>query len=91
MKGGTRDPAIVRCRCKVGFDMHNWNAFHPVLNRCHLMHFNDNKYRFQSKRQHHHHDHGNIAEPGPLSFLLSELQQVSNYTEYALSYVHEKN
>jgi hypothetical protein len=57
---------VPRCRCKVAFDMQNGYAFRPVLDKCHLMHFNDNKYRFQSRREKHVHDKGDVFEPNPL-------------------------
>lgn len=73
------------CRCKVGFDMTNNLAYKPVLYRCHLLHFNDNKYRFQLIRAHgkrgkhkelldmlvFEHDHGNIQDYNPIAVLLS--------------------
>jgi len=49
MRNGGRDYGnnIPRCRCKVAFDMINGFEYKPMLKRCHLMHFNDNKFRFQ--------------------------------------------
>ena len=40
--------------------------------RCHLMHFNDNKYRFQSKRTKHTYDKGDVTQPCALSHLLAK-------------------
>lgn len=47
MRSGGRDsgPTMKRCRCKVGFEFTNFYEFKPHLERCHLLHFNDNKYR----------------------------------------------
>lgn len=87
MKGGGRDFTKYRCRCKVGFDMQNGITFHPMLDRCHIMHLNDNKYRFQSNRQNHVHDQGDVTQFCPLASLLKEIEHVANYTEYALSHV----
>lgn len=87
MKGGGRDFTKYRCRCKVGFDMQNGITFHPMVDRCHLMHFNDNKYRFQGNRQNHVHDQGDVTQPCPLAPLLKELDHVTNYTAYALSHL----
>lgn len=86
MKGGGRDFTKVRCRCKVGFDMQNGYQYYPVLRRCHLMHLNDNKYRFQSSRQKHVNDKGDVTQPSPLAALLKELDGVKNYTAYALEH-----
>ena len=48
MRGGGRDSArSPRCRCKVGFDLINGYAYRPIPDKCHLFHFNNNKYRFQ--------------------------------------------
>jgi hypothetical protein len=87
MKGGGRDFTKYRCRCKVGFDMQNGITYSPQVDRCHLMHFNDNKYRFQSNRQNHVHDNGDVTQFSPLSTLLKELDSVTNYTEYALAHL----
>ena len=64
MRNGGRDAGnnIPRCRCKVAFDMINGFEYKPILDRCHLMHFNDNKFLFQSRREKHANDHGNIQE-----------------------------
>lgn len=70
MKGGSRDHSPRRCRCKVGFDMQNGFTFHALLDRCHLMHFNDNRYRVQYLRQGHHHQLGDLTVPNPLYHLL---------------------
>lgn len=61
-----------RCRCKVSFDMQNHFEYKPMLKRCHLMHFNDNKYRFQSKRTKHVYDKGDVTQPSPLAKLLAK-------------------
>eukprot|EP00601_Ochromonadales_sp_CCMP2298_P002646 CAMPEP_0173181470 /NCGR_PEP_ID=MMETSP1141-20130122/7298_1 /TAXON_ID=483371 /ORGANISM="non described non described, Strain CCMP2298" /LENGTH=273 /DNA_ID=CAMNT_0014104453 /DNA_START=172 /DNA_END=993 /DNA_ORIENTATION=+ len=72
MRGGGRDSGKVRCRCKVAFDMQNGMDYKPHPNRCHLMHLNDNKYRFQSNRQKYIYDRGNVSHPGVLyNFLLN--------------------
>jgi len=47
-KNGGRDHAsrpIPRCRCKVSFEMQNGFSFRPFTDKCHLLHFNDNKVR----------------------------------------------
>jgi hypothetical protein len=59
-----------RCRCKVAFEMTNFYEFKPHLNRCHLLHFNDNKYRFQSRRDKHKFDAGSIFEPCPMAKMI---------------------
>ena len=71
MKGGGRDwgATIPRCRCKVAFDMINGFEYKPNLEKCHLLHLNDNKYRFQSKRDKHVHDKGDVAKHSPLAGL----------------------
>ena len=48
MRNGGRDWGSItpRCRCKVAFDMINGFEYKPLLNKCHILHFNDNKYRF---------------------------------------------
>ncbi len=51
MRGGGRDWGK-RCRCKVAFDFLNDLAYRPMNWKCHLLHFNDNKYRFQLIRAH---------------------------------------
>ena len=53
-------------RCKVSFDMQNGFAFRPFTDKCHLLHFNDNKYRFQSRREKHLYDLGSVQEPCPI-------------------------
>jgi len=65
MKNGGRDlsRSAQRCRCKVSFDMINGFSYSPKLHRCHLLHFNDNKYRFQSKREKHINDRGSAETP----------------------------
>jgi hypothetical protein len=60
-----------RCRCKVGLDMQNGFDYRPILKKCHLMHFNDNKYRFQSKRTKHTYDRGDVTQASALATLLS--------------------
>lgn len=82
MKGGGRDWTKVRCRCKVGFDMQNGYDYRPVLKKCHLMHFNDNKHRFQSKRTKHVYDKGDVTVPCPLVKMMESLPQM-NYSAYA--------
>lgn len=71
MKNGGRDngKSIPRCRCKVAFDMMNGFEYRPIPKKCHLMHLNNNKYRFQSRRLKHAQDKGNITQPNPLSAL----------------------
>ena len=39
-----------RCRCKVAFDMINHLAYKPFLNKCHLIHFNDNNFKVHAKK-----------------------------------------
>ena len=51
MRGGGRDsPSAKRCRCKVGFELINWLSYQPVPEKCHLYHFNNNKYRFREHK-----------------------------------------
>jgi hypothetical protein len=52
MRGGGRDNGCKMCRCKVAFDFLNDLAYRPMNWKCHLLHFNDNKYRFQLIRAH---------------------------------------
>ena len=66
MRNGGRDYVSTRCRCKVSFDMINGFEYKPVLNKCHLMHYNDNKYKFQARREKHVNDKGSIFEPSPI-------------------------
>jgi len=66
MRNGGRDYVATRCRCKVSFDMINGFEYKPMLKRCHLMHFNDNKYKFQVRREKHANDHGSIDEINPI-------------------------
>jgi hypothetical protein len=46
--------------------MINGFEYKPMLKRCHLMHFNDNKYKFQVRREKHANDHGSIDEINPI-------------------------
>ena len=68
MKNGGRDLSknAQRCRCKVAFDMINGFSYAPKLHRCHLLHFNDNKFRFQSNREKHVNDRGDVNMPCPI-------------------------
>jgi len=66
MRNGGRDYVATRCRCKVAFDMINGFEYKPMLKRCHLMHFNDNKYKFQARREKHANDHGSVDETNPI-------------------------
>lgn len=81
-RGGGRDWGKT-CRCKVAFDMMNHYAFKPVLNRCHMLHFNDNKYRFQLIRDHgtkkrvkfaFTHDNGDITAYNPIARMFSSTE-----------------
>jgi hypothetical protein len=71
MKNGGRDlsKTAKRCRCKVAFDMINGFAYAPKLHKCHLLHYNDNKYRFQSNREKHVNDRGSVEVPNPIHTL----------------------
>ena len=83
LRGGGGNWGSNVCRCKVAFDMINHLTYRPVLNKCHLIHLNDNKYRFQlirthgkkGKKSHVHeklvfdHDNGNITSFSPLAVL----------------------
>lgn len=51
--------------------MQNFYEYKPMLKKCHLMHFNDNKYRFQSRRTKHVYDKGDVTVPSPLAKLLA--------------------
>jgi hypothetical protein len=72
MRNGGRDYVATRCRCKVAFDMINGFEYKPVLDKCHLMHYNDNKYKFQSRREKHVNDKGDIFAPTPIVALLNK-------------------
>lgn len=61
-----------RCRCKVGLDMQNNYEYRPNLKKCHLLHFNDNKYRFQSRRMKHQYDRGDVTAVNPITYLFAE-------------------
>jgi hypothetical protein len=63
---------LCRCRCRVALDMQNNYAFHPMLKRCHLLHFNDNKFRFQSNRMKRQFDKGDVTLVNPIAALLGE-------------------
>lgn len=65
---GGRDAGknIPRCRCKVAFDMQNGYSYKPSLDKCHIFHLNSNKYRFQSRRDKHVNDLGDIQKISPL-------------------------
>ena len=84
MRNGGRDWGnnIPRCRCKVAFDMINGFEFKPVLSKCHLMHFNDNKYRFQSNREKHVNDKGDVTIVNPVHNLYSNHDDGYNNTKY---------
>ena len=70
LRGGGRDHTANRCRCKVAFDMMNNMEYKPYPQRCHLLHLNDNKYRFQSRRNKHAYDRGSITAPSPVADML---------------------
>ena len=70
MRGGGRDHTLNRCRCKVSFDMMNGYEFRAIPEKCHLIHLNDNKYRFQSRRMKHSQDKGSLSEYVPLVTML---------------------
>ncbi|RYY72751.1 hypothetical protein EON63_20450 [archaeon] len=61
---------IPRCRCKVSFDMQNDFDYRPYPRKCHMLHLNDNKYRFQSKRTKHVYDKGDVNLPCPVVTML---------------------
>lgn len=69
MRNGGRDYGreTPRCRCKVAFDMINGFEYKPLTNRCHLMHLNDDKFAFQSNREKHTNDKGDIKEENPVA------------------------
>jgi hypothetical protein len=50
--------------------MTNFYEFKPHLNRCHILHFNDNKYRFQSRRDKHKFDQGSIFVYSPIARMI---------------------
>jgi hypothetical protein len=54
--------------------MQNGYEYKPAMKRCHLMHFNDNKYRFQSNRSKpkHLYDRGNVSVVSPLAKLFAK-------------------
>ncbi len=79
MRNGGRDYVATRCRCKVAFDMINGFEYKPLLKRCHLMHFNDNKYKFQVRREKHANDHGDITEINPIATTLYHLKPQSEH------------
>lgn len=70
-RGGGRDFTKNRCRCKVGFDMMNHLTYKPMPNKCHLMHLNDNKFRFESNRGKGKDDKGSVLIPAPVSKLFA--------------------
>mmetsp|Transcript_13950 Transcript_13950/g.14041 ORF Transcript_13950/g.14041 Transcript_13950/m.14041 type:complete len:91 (+) Transcript_13950:108-380(+) len=85
MRGGGRDAGkdTPRCRCKVAFDMMNGYTYRPFIDKCHLMHLNENKYRFQSKRLAKKKDqvqygHGDSVELNPAVILLFSKQQYNS-------------
>ena len=49
--------------------MQNFFEYVPKLRRCHLVHLNDNKYRFQANREKHVHDKGNVEEVNAIAFM----------------------
>lgn len=51
--------------------MQNFFEYKPALKRCHLIHLNDNKYRFQSKRTKHVYDKGDVTQLSPITKMLS--------------------
>lgn len=95
LRGGGGNWGRNICRCKVGFDMINHLSFKPVLNKCHLIHLNDNKYRFQLIRTHSkkgkkhamenfifEHDNGNITAYNPIAVLYRNEHDGFPSTEY---------
>ena len=72
MRNGGRDYGKgPRCRCKVAFDMINGFEYKPLPNRCHLMHLNDDKYAFQSNREKHRNDLGDVKETSVLAAMFA--------------------
>ncbi len=73
MRNGGRDWGSItpRCRCKVAFDMINGFEYKPLLNKCHILHFNDNKYRFESSKGKHESDRGDVTKHCALVDLFS--------------------
>jgi hypothetical protein len=55
----------------VALDMQNNFNYQPLLNKCHLLHFNDNKYRFQSRRMKHQYDKGDVTAVNPMALFFS--------------------
>eukprot|EP01038_Epipyxis_sp_PR26KG_P008885 gene8885-11984_t len=90
MRNGGRDFTKNRCRCKVAFDMINGFEYKPLLRKCHLMHFNDNKYRFQSKRNKFVYDKGDVTEYNALAklFMKDELLKSRNYSSDYFDSLH---
>jgi len=50
--------------------MQNFFEYKPMLRKCHLVHLNDNKYRFQSKRTKHAFDKGDVTHVSPMAKML---------------------
>lgn len=99
MRGGGRDHTLNRCRCKVSFDMMNGMEFRAIPEKCHLIHLNDNKYRFQSRRMKHAQDHGSLSEYVPIVSMLQgvgtgqrnatqDIFTTHSHAEYARSKPH---
>lgn len=90
MRNGGRDwgDKTPRCRCKVAFDMINGFEYKPMLKRCHILHFNDNKYRFQSSRSKRAHDFGSIDEYCPLVSLFGNQEDGIGTSKYRHSHLN---
>jgi hypothetical protein len=71
MRNGGRDYGNgPRCRCKVAFDLINGFEYKPLVDKCHLLHLNDEKYLFQSRREKHINDKGSIFEENGVAMML---------------------
>ncbi len=73
--GGRHAVVEFRCRCKVGFEMtlvgNTPGAPHPDVasHKCHLMHFNNDRFEFDSRRSKRKYDKGDIRKPNSAFFL----------------------
>jgi hypothetical protein len=92
MRGGGRDHTSMRCRCKVAFDMMNGFEYRPIPERCHLVHLNDNKYRFQSRRGKRTSDRGEITAHSTVALTLATLddENTSSAEVVALLTYHDR-
>lgn len=58
--------------------MMNGYEYKPMPKRCHLMHFNDNKFRFQSKRLKHAQDRGSVLDANPAGQMFASIAKAGH-------------